>query len=39
MERVIEMGLQSLALAAAIGGFIFGVAFAVHTIMQENYKK
>ena len=33
------MGLYSLALAAGIGGFIFGTLFAIHTIMQDNYKK
>tara|TARA_Y100001934_G_scaffold146668_1_gene176218 strand:+ start:1871 stop:1990 length:120 start_codon:yes stop_codon:yes gene_type:complete len=39
MERVLEVGLYSLALAAAIGGFIFGTLLAIHTIMQDNYKK
>tara|TARA_Y100000004_G_scaffold11791_1_gene12765 strand:- start:511 stop:630 length:120 start_codon:yes stop_codon:yes gene_type:complete len=39
MDRVIEVGLYSLALAAGIGGFIFGTLFAIHTIMQDNYKK
>jgi hypothetical protein len=31
------VGLYSLALAAAIGGFIFGTLFAIHTIMQEEW--
>ena len=39
MERVLEVGLYSLALAAGIGGFIFGTLFAIYTIMQDNYEK
>ena len=37
--RILEVGLYSLALAAGIGGFIFGTLFAIHTIMQDNYEK
>tara|TARA_B100000902_G_C27092519_1_gene804575 strand:- start:39 stop:161 length:123 start_codon:yes stop_codon:yes gene_type:complete len=39
LERVIEVGLYSLAWAAGVGGFIFGTMFAIYTIRQENYKK
>ena len=37
--RILEVGLYSLALAVAIGGFIFGVAFAIYTIVQKDYEK
>jgi|TARA_Y100001970_G_C14024304_1_gene745179 uncharacterized membrane protein YsdA (DUF1294 family) len=37
--RILEVGLYSLALAAGIGGFIFGTAFAIHTILQKDYEK
>ena len=37
--RILEVGLYSLALAAAIGGFVFGVAFAIYTIVQKDYEK
>jgi len=39
MERVIEVGLYSLAWAAGIGGFIFGMFWAVYTITQKDYEK
>ena len=39
LERILEVGLYSLALAMAIGGFIFGVIWGIYTITQENYKK
>tara|TARA_R100000995_G_scaffold83504_1_gene59606 strand:- start:1859 stop:1978 length:120 start_codon:yes stop_codon:yes gene_type:complete len=39
MERVIEVGLYSLAWAAGIGGFIFGMVWAVYTITQKDYEK
>tara|TARA_B100001564_G_scaffold292473_1_gene256749 strand:- start:310 stop:432 length:123 start_codon:yes stop_codon:yes gene_type:complete len=38
-ERMLEVGLYSLAWAAGIGSFIFGTMFAIYTITQENYKK
>jgi len=37
--RILEVGLYSLALAAGIGGFIFGALFAMHTITQKDYEK
>jgi|TARA_R110002020_G_scaffold117331_2_gene268123 hypothetical protein len=39
MERIIELGLYSLAYGAMIAGFIFGTMIAIHTIMQDNYEK
>ena len=39
MERVIEVGIYSLAWAAGIGGFIFGTMFAIYTITQKDYEK
>ena len=38
LERILEVGLYSLALAAGIGGFIFGSAWAIYTVMQDNYE-
>jgi len=38
MERIL-VGLYSLALAAGIGGFIFGTAFAIYTITQKGYEE
>tara|TARA_R100000406_G_scaffold2214_2_gene1951 strand:+ start:596 stop:715 length:120 start_codon:yes stop_codon:yes gene_type:complete len=39
MVRILEVGLYSLALAAAISGFIFGVAVAIYAISQKDYEK
>ena len=39
LERVLEVGLYSLAWAMAIGGFIFGTLWAIYTVTQENYEK
>ena len=39
LERVLEVGLYSLAWAMAIGGFIFGTLWAIYTITQDNYEK
>ena len=37
--RILEVALYSLALAAGIGGFIFGTLFAINTIIQKDYEK
>jgi len=37
--RILEVGLYSLALAAGVGGFIFGTAFAIYTITQKGYEE
>ena len=39
LERILEVGLYSLALAMAIGGFIFGAIWGIYTITQDNYEK
>jgi|TARA_B100000287_G_C20267065_1_gene636451 hypothetical protein len=39
LERILEVGLYSLAWAMGIGGFIFGAMWAIYTIMQDNYEK
>ena len=39
LERILEVGLYSLAWAMAIGGFVSGAIWGIYTITQENYKK
>ena len=39
LERILEVGLYSLAWAMAIGGFIFGAIWGIYTITQDNYEK
>ena len=39
LERILEVGLYSLALAMAIGGFISGTIWGIYIITRENYKK
>ena len=34
--RLLEMGLQSLAIAGMIGGFLFGLAWGVYIILEED---
>tara|TARA_Y100001938_G_scaffold42416_1_gene58421 strand:+ start:384 stop:485 length:102 start_codon:yes stop_codon:yes gene_type:complete len=33
------VGLYSLALAAGIGGLIFGIAVAIYTVSQKDHEK
>ncbi len=39
LERILEVGLYSLAWAMAVGGFIFGAIWGIYTITQDNYEK
>ena len=39
LERILEVGLYSLAWAMAIGGLIFGAIWGIYTITQDNYEK
>ena len=34
--RLLEVGLQSLAIASMIGGFLFALAWGVYIILEED---